>query len=32
MENLGNLFKANITGKKLAAIDLLAPENPKELT
>jgi long-chain acyl-CoA synthetase len=32
MENLGNLFKANITGKKLAAIDLLDPENPKELT
>ena len=32
MKNLGHLFKDNIAGGNLAAIDLLDPENPKEIT
>ncbi|MFP6712054.1 MAG: class I adenylate-forming enzyme family protein [Rhodospirillales bacterium] len=32
MENLGNLFKNNIGGGSVAAIDLLDPENAKKLS
>ena len=32
MENLGNLFKVHVSLDRLAAIDLLDIENPKEIT